>query len=150
MATLTIELSQEAAARLAKEAALRGIDVETYFRQLLGDKIPGETGPCDVDPRHASRAQSPLAVADISWLDSTKAVVAAIQARGPGQVPVQEATANLAQLLQNGGVDPGISPAEWDRRWAAHEARQKSLDLADRERTLSEMQGLLAEDDRNR
>lgn len=140
MATLTIELTQGTAARLEREALQRGMDVPTYVRFLLGDEDRGEVPSRDAGAGLAVGPQPASDVADDSWLDVPEAVVAAIRARGTVRSPIQEATADLAELLQTGGVDPGKAPADWDRRWAAYEARQNALDLADIEKTLRDMQ----------
>lgn len=150
MATLTIELSKDTAARLEHEAERRGLDVQTYVRLLLGDQAPAETHSRDRELDQDVARQRPSPDDNLSWLDSPETVVAAIRARRPGRSPVQEAVADLAELLRTGGVDPGMSPAEWDRRWAAYEARQKALDLADCEETLREMQRQLADEDLDR
>jgi hypothetical protein len=147
MAALTIELSKDTAARLEREAERRGMDVQTYVRLLLGDHDSAKTRSRDPEPNQEVVRQLPSPDDDLSWLESPGAVVATIRTRGPGRSPVQEATADLAELLRSGGVDPGISPAEWDRRWAEYEARQKARDLADTEKTLREMRQLPAEDD---
>jgi hypothetical protein len=150
MATLTIELSPDAAARLEREARRRGMDLPTYVRVLLEDEDPGRVPNRKAEPSPTVWQGPPPLADDLAWRDSPAAVVAAIRARGVGRSPVQEATADLAELLRTGGVDPGISPAEWDRRWADYEARQKARDLADTEKTLREMQSLLADDDLDR
>jgi len=150
MATLKIRLGQDTATRLEREAQQRGMDVPTYVRLLLGDEDHGEDQSRNPDPDQAVVRQPPPLAADLSLLDSPEAVAAAIRGRGPGKSPVQEATADLAELLRTGGVDPGISSEEWDRRWVAYEAQQKALDLADTEKTLHEIQQLLAAEDRDR
>lgn len=148
MATLTIQLGQDTTARLEREARQLGMDVQTYVRMLLGDEDRAEAQVMDSHSHRPGAGQPPTRDDDLSWLDSSEAVVATIRARRRGPFPVQEATADLAALLRSGGVDPGIAPAEWDRRWAEHEARQKELDLADAEKVLREMHELLADEDR--
>lgn len=111
MATLTIELTQGTAARLEREALQRGMDVPTYVRFLLGDEDRGEVPSRDAGAGLAVGPQPASDVADDSWLDVPEAVVAAIRARGTVRSPIQEATADLAELLQTGGVDPGKAPA---------------------------------------
>ena len=140
MATVTIELTPRTAARLERGALRRGMDVPTYVRLLLGDEDRGAAPSGHAGSGHAVGRQPGADAADDSWLDVPESVVAAIRARGPLRSPVQGASADLAELPRAGGVGPGIPPAEWDRRWAAHEARRKALDLADTERTLRDMQ----------
>ena len=147
MTTLTVRLSQDTTARLEREAQRRGLDIQTYVLVLLGEDDPAGVQLRNPDTDQAVVRQPPTRDDDLSWLDSPEAVVATIRARGAGPFPVQEANADLAALLRTGGVDPGMSPADWDRRWAAYEARQKELDLADAETTLREMQDLLADKD---
>ena len=119
MATLVIELTQNTAARLEREAQQRGMDLPTYVRCLLGDDERGGEGETQlVLPDFVDSEPSP------GWPGSLEAVVAAIQARVPDRTMVREATADLAVLLRNGGADPGMAPEEWDRRWAAYEAEQ--------------------------
>lgn len=146
MATLTIQLSPETTARLEREARRLGLDAPTYVRLLLGDEDPAGASLADSVPDRAQLRRRSAFDDDLSWRDTPEAVVAAIRARGSGQIPVQEATADLAELLRIGGSDPGIAPAEWDRRWAEYEARQKVLDLAETEKTLREVQGFLTDD----
>jgi hypothetical protein len=55
MATLTIELSLETAARLAREAQERGIDLQTYVRLILGDQDGREAPSRDPDPDRAAK-----------------------------------------------------------------------------------------------
>jgi len=141
MATLMIEVTQNTAARLEREAQRRGMDLPTYVRRLLGDDDRGEgkTQPVLVDVAES--------VSNSRWPGSLEAVVTAIRDRGPDRTMVQEETADLAELLRSGGVDPGISSEEWDRRWAAYEAEQKAQDLADTEKTLREIREVLEEKD---
>jgi hypothetical protein len=147
MATLKTRLGQDTAARLEREAQQRGVDLPTCLRLLLGDEDHGEDQCRNPDPDQAVVRQRPPLAADLSLLNSPEAVVAAIRARGPGKSPVQEATADLVELLRTGGVAPGISSEEWDRRWAGYEAQQKALERADTEKTLDEIRRLLATED---
>jgi hypothetical protein len=146
--TVTIELSSDTAERLEREAQKRGIDLPTYVRQLLDDANHIEKPALGATSDRSDPREAPSAVADLPDLDSPEAVVAWIRSHGPIRTPAQEPTGNLADYLRTGGIDPGMTPEEWDRSWAESEAQQKAIDLARSEKTLREIRELLKEDQR--
>jgi hypothetical protein len=106
------------------------MDVPAYVGQLLDEWERRDAAVGSGALVQADATRHLLADTNLSVLDSPEAVAAWIQAHGPTTLPVQEPTDDLAELRRTGGVDPGISPEEWDRRWAAYEAPEKELDLA--------------------
>lgn len=88
------------------------------------------------------------AVPGAEWPDdrTLEEVVADIKRLGPGIPNIHEATASLAELLENAPHDPDFNLEEWQREWAKVEAEMKAADERDWAKTEAEMRAALERD----